>query len=126
MMVETDTSSTWQPGDTLRHDLILSIRAAINAAIENANIKQVDYYKDPPFSDAEARAAIAHAVAFIVGRAKDPGDAWLTAHPDVTEEDCAYEYDEMELEKFVHDLHLAVDPKQHHNFVERRQPYAQP
>jgi hypothetical protein len=92
--------------------LTYRITEAIRQAIKDES-KEMQKWGGLAFTEAEARPAIACAVATVVGKPKDPDDAWQVAHPDLTEEDCFLQYDEAELEKFIEELRMALDPKQH-------------
>jgi hypothetical protein len=103
----------WERFEGLAYRLTEAIRQAIKD-----QSKDEQKWGGLHFTEAEARSAIACAVARVVGKPIDPDDAWWAAHPDLTEEDCFIQYDEAELERFIDELRMVIDPRQHFELYE--------
>ena len=97
--------------------LAFRITEAIRQAIKDQS-KDEQEWGGLRVTEAEARPAIACAVATLVGNPTDPDDAWWAAHPNLTEEDWFVQYDEAELERFIDELRMVIDPKQHFELYE--------
>ena len=97
--------------------LAFRITEAIRQAIKDQS-KDEQEWGGLRVTEAEARPAIACAVATVVGNPTDPDDAWWAAHPNLTEEDWFVQYDEAELERFIDELRMVIDPKQHFELYE--------
>jgi hypothetical protein len=103
--VEKYRRSRWERMDGLEQSITEAIEQAIKAKGEEEQA-----IADLPFNRAEVRSVLALAVARIVGNPKDPDDAWWSAHPDVTDDSLLLQYDEAEIEKFIDDVWIAIDP----------------
>ena len=92
--------------------LTCRITDAIRQAIKDQS-KDEQEWGGLRFTEAEARPAIACAVATVVGKPRNPDAAWWDAHPDVTEEDYLLQHDEAEIEKFIDELRQVINPRRH-------------
>ena len=103
---EKTVRSRWERMEGLGRCITEAIEQAIKATGEDEQA-----IADLPFNRAEARSALACAAATVVGKPKAPDDAWLSAHPDLTEKCLFVQYDDAEIEKFIDEVRIAIDPK---------------